>query len=165
MSQQNNKIKTIIKNQKGFTLMEILVVIFILSFVLTGIFTVLNWTYKTGYTGVDTQIEQENFRIFNSHLINDLQFAKDIQITNTPGKDTLSYTALNGDVTVAYFQSDGLYKKVGTSTIKIATGQVYETGYPAVYFEPDGMIHFNFYASNINSLMYLSVKPIVFDKN
>lgn len=154
----------VVKDQRGFTLMELLVVMFILSLVMGGLFTVLRWNFFTAYENVDSQIEGEAFRIFNSSLINDIQFAKDISITNETNKDTISYTALNGRVTIITFEADGAYRTVGTRKVKIASGNKFETGYPAVYFQPNGMVRFNFYASEAKALMFLTIRPIVFEK-
>lgn len=163
-----NKLKKHLNDQRGFTLIEILIVMFITGLVLTSVFSVLNWNFRTAFGGVEKQKELESFRIFNSYLIEDLQFAKNITIINEPGmankpsKDTLQYVSVDNRVNILYFESDGLYKQIGTKKIKIAGGSKYEENVPAAYFENSGMIRINFYAEDIDSLLFVTVKPLIF---
>ncbi|MCU7668038.1 PulJ/GspJ family protein [Bacillus thuringiensis] len=157
-----NKLKKHLNDQRGFTLIEILIVMFITGLVLTSVFSVLNWNFRTAFGGVEKQKELENFRIFNSYLIEDLQFAKNITIINEPSKDTLQYVSVDNRVNILYFESDGLYKQIGTKKIKIAGGSKYEENVPAAYFENSGMIRINFYAEDIDSLLFVTVKPLIF---
>ncbi|MDA1674609.1 MULTISPECIES: PulJ/GspJ family protein [Bacillus cereus group] len=157
-----NKLKKYLNDQRGFTLIEILIVMFITGLVLTSVFSVLNWNFKTAFGGVEKQKELESFRIFNSYLIEDLQFAKNITILNEPSRDTLQYVSIDNRVSILYFESDGLYKQIGTKKIKIAEGSKYEANVPAAYFENSGMIRINFYAKNIDSLLFVTVKPLIF---
>ncbi|WP_180229185.1 PulJ/GspJ family protein [Bacillus thuringiensis] len=157
-----NKFKKYLNDQRGFTLIEILIVMFITGLVLTSVFSVLNWNFKTAFGGVEKQKELESFRIFNSYLIEDLQFAKNITIVNEPSRDTLQYVSIDNRVSILYFESDGLYKQIGTKKIKVAEGSKYEANVPAAYFENSGMIRINFYAKNIDSLLFVTVKPLIF---
>lgn len=158
-----NKFKKYLNDQRGFTLIEILMVMFITGLVLTSVFSVLNWNFRTAFGGVEKQKELESFRIFNSYLIEDLQFAKNITIINEPTRDTLQYVSIDNRVNILYFESDdGLYKQIGTKKIKVAEGYKYESNVPAVYFENSGMIRINFYAKNIDSLLFVTVKPLIF---
>ncbi|PDZ94505.1 hypothetical protein CON36_33460 [Bacillus cereus] len=157
-----NKLKKYLNDQRGFTLIEILIVMFITGLVLTSVFSVLNWNFKTAFGGVEKQKELESFRIFNSYLIEDLQFAKNITILNEPSRDTLQYVSIDNRVSILYFESDGLYKQIGTKKIKVAEGSKYEANVPAAYFENSGMIRINFYAKNIDSLLFVTVKPLIF---
>lgn len=160
-----NDLKKKLKQENGYTLMEILVVVFVLGLVLSSLFAMLNWNFKTAFSGVENQKELENFRVLNSFLIEDLQFAKNITISNQSDKDTIQYVTTDNRVNILYFESDGLYKQVGTSKVKVASGSKYETDVPAVYFEKSGMVRLNFYADKIKSLLFVSVKPIIFDRN
>ncbi|MFP3727432.1 type II secretion system protein [Priestia filamentosa] len=157
-----SKVGKVISNEKGFTLMEMLVVIFILGLVMSGLFATLNWNFQTAFKGVSNQKELENFRILNNHLIEDIQFAKSIVIDNKANKDTLQYVTIDNKVNILYFESGALYKVVGTEKVKITSGSAYDKTKPAVYLEDTGLVRFNFYADEIKSLMFVSIKPIIF---
>jgi len=161
----HNKRVSIIRSQKGFTLMEILVVMFVLGLVMSGLFATLNWNFKTSFDGVSRQRELENFRVFNNNIVEDIQLAKSITINNQSNKDTLQYVTIDNRVNIFYFESDGLYKQMGSQKIKVASGSKYEENVPAVYFENSGLVKFNFYAENAKALLYVAVKPIIFKPN
>lgn len=151
-----NKIKS---NSKGFTLIELLVVIFIIGLIMAPLFKIIGWNFEISGDGLSLQKQQEDFRIFNYSIANELLFAKDIKITNNPTYDAISYVKQDGKIETFLFENNGLYRKYQNEKTKIVTGERYDTSFPAVYKESNGMIRFNFYATDIHSLFFLTIRP------
>lgn len=149
----------ILKEEKGFLIIELLISLFIINLLLTGIFNLLGLNMQTIYSNFDRQQEQEKLRILNDNLLKELQFATDINITEIEDSILFSYTEYDGTVVRISFEEDGLYEYINNEKIFVTSGYAYEEDYPPVYIENNGLIRFNFFADKTNSLLYFSIKP------
>lgn len=163
MHQVNKKYN--VANEKGMTLIEILVVLFISSLVIGSLFNMISWNLKLAFSSVTNQSEVEQYRIFTSTISEDLKFAQHIEIKNEGDIDKLSYVRIDGLVVKYQFEKDGLYKMVNNEKYLISKGTAHENGFPKVYLIGNGFIRFNFFAENINSLLFLTIKPKIYDIN
>lgn len=145
-------------NQKGMTLIEILVVMFILSLILVQLFAVMNANYMNLDKEIDSHETREKFRIYISFMMRDLVFANSYEIQNTDSIDILSYETKEGIFESIIFKEDGMYVIEHGKEELLVEGERYLEGEPMVE-EVDGVIKFNFFARQVNSLLDLSIDP------
>lgn len=148
------------QTEKGFTLLEILVVIFILGFILAPMMQLMGKSYSVVQEAKEKQFIREDFRFFSSYLLEDLMFANSVNVQHAADYDILSYVAKNGKSQTLVFDEDfGLSLMKGNEREPIVGGEKYEDGIPMVRIDNDGVIRFNFFARPLNVLFVTSIEP------
>jgi hypothetical protein len=146
------------------TLIELLVTMLIFSTFSLVFFAFVSWNLNASYKGVEKHNQQKQFRTLNAQLVEDLLHARDIKIENHPTSHILSYTSIEGKVMVLSFEENGLYRLIDEQKVEVALGRTFDQSLPgAVFVDGNGMIKINFYANEINSLMFFGIKPRVFN--
>lgn len=147
-------------NEKGFTMVEILVVMFILALLLIPIFKIMVLSYNTVQEEKMDSTERDDFRFFSTYLIEDLLFAQSVHVLNEAEQDVLSYTTKSGKLEQVYFhETKGILTEQNGKMEKVAAGERFEEGLPMVRIEKDGLIRFNVYSRELNILFVTSIKP------
>lgn len=147
-------------NQRGFTLLEVLVVMFILGFILGPMLQLMGKSYAIVQTSKEEQAVRDDFRLFTSYLLEDLLFASSINVQHKTDEDILSYVAKSGrPETLLFSKNDGLSIIQGGKYDLVTKGEIYEEGLPMVRIDEDGVIRFNFFARPLNVLFVTSVEP------
>lgn len=157
MFQRNIKL---LKNEKGYTLVEILVVIFLLGLILAPTFNLMGKSYAIASEENEMQSKRENFRIITIFMMEDLMHAKSVNIENYPTYDTLSYTTVDGkSSTIIFDEQLGMFLKQGSERVHLTEGERFEPSVPMVRMDNERVIRFNFYAREVNSLVLTNIKP------
>lgn len=148
------------RSEKGFTLIELMSVLFILSILIVPLFRTMEISYGTVNSEQQNQVKRESFRILTISLLDDLMFARNVHIENAENFDVLAYTSMSGERKTLYFDEElgiTLLQSDGTK-LKLAEGERYEENLSMVYND-NGIIRFNYYARELNILLTTSVKP------
>lgn len=147
------------KNEKGFTLVEVLLVMLILSIILVTLVQVVNTNFKTMNDEFQHHEEKENLQVFSSYLFQDLIYAKTIDIRNESAFDVLVYQDRHGNEQKIKFVYDyGIYEIVGEQDVLIAQAAPFDATKPMVY-EANGLVYVNAYAKDMNVLVDLAIQP------
>lgn len=140
-------------SQKGFTLIEMLITLFILSFVLVQFFDIFNFNYSTLNNEVKKSEVREEFRIISSFLLEDLMYSEEITIMNGTTYDSISYKRIDGEIeTIKFIDNEGAYIVKNNKDVFLSSGSRFKPNEPMVY-EHEGLIVFNFYLKDINVLL------------
>lgn len=147
-----------LKNEKGFTLLEMLIVMLILSFILIATFDMMNMNYQTVRSELNEADSRQEFKILTSFLSEDLLYSQYVQVFNGGSYDSLHYQTKEGEDRTIKFNQIGVYDVRNGEEHLIAKGIKQDSVYPMVR-EENGAIIFNFYANEINVLMDIYIKP------
>ena len=151
-----------VKNEKGLTLLELLIVMMILSFVMVAMFQVIDVNYATMRDALEEQETRDNLRVFNAHLMQDIVDAPEIGVQNETAFDVLMYTDYQGNARVVKFaHGDGIYEvENGEEKLIVKADKPENSDKPMVY-EEDGLIYVNAYAKEVNTLLDFALAPRV----
>lgn len=150
-----------IKNQMGLTLVELLLVMTILSFVMIAMFQVFDLNYTTMHDALEGQETRDNLRVFNAYLIQDVADSAYVSIQNEATFDVLVYTDYQGNSRVVKFaHANGVYEVENGEEKLLAKGIPFDANKPMVY-EEGGLIYFNVYAKEVNALLDFAIEPRV----
>lgn len=147
------------RNEKGFTLVEMLVVLFILSVIMIQVFRLMDFNYKTVGDEVRNNEARQEFKILTSFVFEELMYAKHVTVYKQSDYDVLYYQSKNGkDVSLKFGYESGIYEIRDGEEVKIISGRRFDDSHPAVR-EIDGMIVFNYYSEELNILLDRAIKP------
>lgn len=148
-------------NEKGFTLLEILIVMAIGSFVLIAALDLLDTNYRTVNNEMDKNEARDNLKIFSSFLIQDLMYSEDVNVYHSDSYDMLHYIGKgNKEFAIKFDYLGGISEMVDGEEKIIVAGERVQKNLPMVRKEGNSII-FNFYATSINATMDLTVRPRV----
>lgn len=147
-------------NNKGYTLLEILIALFIIGLLLGPMMQLMGKSYSTVQDAKSEQGLREDFRFFSTYLLDDLLFASSVHVQNSATHDILSYISKTGrSQTLIFDENIGLSLLNGSERELIIGGEKYEVGLPMVRIDTDGVIRFNFFVRPLNVLFVTSVEP------
>lgn len=146
-------------NEKGYTLLELLIVMLILSYILVKTFGLLDLNYQTVRNELNESEMRQEMKILTTFLIEDLMYSEYVQVYNGLNYDTVQYQNAEGkDVAIKFNHEDGIYEIRNGEEKLVATGEKFNDIYPMVR-EENGVIIFNFYSRDVNILFDLHIKP------
>lgn len=127
------------RNERGFTLVEIMVAMTIFAFVLTGILLLYANGYRS-YAGTSRRIEvQENLRYALSWMARDIRQASSVEVL---GSDAICLTIPGGEPIT--YQYDSLQREVETKRSAVDIPKPIASNVTALgftpHFTPDGGI-------------------------
>lgn len=148
-----------VKNEKGLTLIELLITMFILGFIMITMFRMLDLSYSTMDKEIMNQEVRDEVRVFSNYLMQDLVYTDYVKVTNNGTFDVLVYKDFKGNNKIIKFsESEGLSEIIDGRENLIVRGVKHKEDKPMVW--KDGkMINFNFYAKDVNVLLYTSISP------
>lgn len=146
-------------NEKGYTLVEMLVTLFIVSIIMLQAFRMLDANYKTVRNEIQDNQSRQSFKVLSSFLFEDLMYGKYVTVVHQRDYDVLHYQTQNGkDVSLKFTYENGIYELRSGKEVKIAEGKRFDENYPTVR-EEGGLIFFNLYLDELNILLDRVIKP------
>lgn len=144
-------------NEKGFTLLEVLIVLGILSYLLVQAFQVLNFNFELLDKELSKKDTRDEYRMFTSFMVQDVMLSEDVTVYQGDGYEVLTYINIDGDSeTIEFNHENGIYQYIDAERKLIVSGKRIDEAEPMVKLENE-KVSFNFYSKEINTRLFLTI--------
>lgn len=150
-------------NEKGFTLLEVLIVLGILSYLLVQAFQVLNFNFELMDKELSKKDTRDEYRMFTSFMIQDVMLSEDVTVYQGDGYEVLTYTNIDGESeTIEFNHENGIFQNIDGERKLIVSGEKVDEVEPMVKLENE-KVSFNFYSKEINTRLSLTISRRVLE--
>lgn len=149
------------KSQRGFTLVEILVVMSILAIIVIPMMNSVVKSYKLMGDAKGSQVQRNDLRTATTYLTKDLLYANSVDVKNSDEQDIISYTTKSGvPNTIEFNYEKGMFviDKDGKKRF-IAKVRPFAKNEEMVVKNADGSVTFNVYVEKVNAAFISTITP------
>jgi prepilin-type N-terminal cleavage/methylation domain-containing protein len=150
------------KNNRGFTLLELSIVMLLMSIVMTAVLNFIVFGNLITFNEKESYQEKEDINTITKLFFQDMYSIKSVHVENTDNSDVMMYETSEGNIIGYRFKEDEFYEIIDGKEKLIATGQKVDTSKDSVYIE-NGLVVFNYYFKDSNIMWDFNFRPRLFE--